>query len=389
MRLRRPVSMRVPVLAPLLGSACACALLLAGCGRNGAPAAAGTVPVTTADAKVLNLFTWSDYLAPQTIANFEKETGIKVHVSYFDNNEVLESRMLTGNSGFDVVVPTITFMHRQAQSGAYLPLDKDKLPNRVNLDPVLMSQIAVNDPGNTYGVAYTWGTFGLGYNAKLVAQALPGVPVDSWRVVLDPAYAAKLAACGMNVLDDPVGVVRIVLRYLGREPSAPSAQDLAAVEKVLLGIRPHVRNIDTTGEIEALANGDICMTVGYNGDVVQARKRAREAKNGVEIEFAVPKEGTFLWVDLLSIPKDAAHVENAYRYINYVMRPQVMAEISNAIGFANANTAATALLDPAVAGDTAIYPTPAQKERLFVPSEPTQEETRAITRLWQKFKTGQ
>ncbi len=371
----------------------ACTLIMSGCSQKSAPAAAGkdtgSAGTEVADEKVVNLFTWADYLAPDTMANFEKQTGIKVRVSYFDNNEILESRMLTGHSGFDVVVPTITFMNRQERSGAYLPLDKTRLPNIANLDPALMADIAVNDPGNTYGVAYTWGTFGLGYNATMVAQALPNVPVDSWRIVLDPAFAAKLAPCGLNVLDDPVGVVRIVLRYLGRDPAAPSAKDLADAEKVLLSIRPYVRNIDTTGEIEALANGDLCITMGYNGDVVQSRRRSREAKNGLKIEFAVPKEGTFLWVDLLSIPKDAAHVANAYQLINYLMDPRVIAHISDSIGFANANLAATPLLDPAIAADTAIYPTAEERKRLFVPSEPTQEQTRAITRLWQKFKTGQ
>jgi putrescine transport system substrate-binding protein len=363
------------------------ALLTSSCGQKPAPAPAA--PAAPAADKVLNFFIWADYLAPDTVSNFEKQSGIKVHVSYFDNNETLESRMLIGNSGFDVVVPTNTFMHRQIRSGAYLPLDKSRLPNMANLDPVLMSQVAVDDPGNAYGVPYDWGTFGLGYNRERVAQALPNVPVDSWRLVFDPAYAAKLSSCGINLIDDPVGVFEIVLKYLGRDRDTPSAQDYADVEKILLDIRPYIRNIDTASEIEALANGDICLTLAYNGDIVQSRKRAQEAKNGLDIEFAIPKEGTDLWVDLLAIPKDAAHVSNAYLFINYLLIPRVIADRTNAIGFANAVPASTALLDPSIAGDTAIYPTPEEKQRLFLPREPTPEENRAIIRLWQKFKTGQ
>jgi len=366
---------RLPILVMLCGSA----LLVAGCGKQGSGPGKGT----------LNFFIWADYLAPDTVSNFEKQSGIKVNVAYFDNNETLESRMLTGNSGFDVVVPTITFMHRQIQSGAYLPLDKSRLPTLAGLDPVLMSQIAIDDPGNTYGVPFSWGTTGLGYNRKMVASALPTVPVDSWRLIFDPAYAAKLSSCGINLIDDPVLVFQIVLKYLGRNPGSPSAQDFADVEKILLDIRPYVRNIDTASEIESLANGDICLTVAYNGDVVQSRKRAQEAKNGADLEFVIPKEGTYLWVDLLAIPKDAAHLSNAYRFINYLLTPRVIADRTNAIGFANAVPASFVLLDPAIAGDTAIYPTAEEKKRLFLPREPSPEENRAIIRLWQKFKTSQ
>jgi putrescine transport system substrate-binding protein len=368
---------------------CVSALFIIGCGHSHSGAGNSPSAATHADDKVVDLFIWADYLAPDTLSDFEKQTGIKVRVSNFDSPEAIESRMLVGNSGFDVVVPTVTFIQREIRSGAYLPLDKSKLPNLANLDPVLMSKIARNDPGNTYTVAYTWGTFGIGYNEKMVAKALPKVPLDSWRIILDPQFASKLASCGINLLDDPVGVVRMVLQYLGKNPDAPTNQDLIQVQDVLGKIRPYVRNIDTSGEIEALANGDICITLGYNGDVVQSRKRAREAKNGQTINFFIPKEGTELWVDLLAIPKDAPHVSNAYLLINYLMDPSVIAKISNAIGFANANPASMRLLDPAVSTDTIIYPTAEEQKRLYVPSEPTPEQSRAITRLWQKFKTGQ
>jgi putrescine transport system substrate-binding protein len=339
--------------------------------------------------KVLNLYIWSDYLAPDTIASFETLTGVKVHVSYFETNETLESRMLTGNSGFDVVVPTGPYFQRQIRSGAYLPLDKKKLPNLSNLDPELMARLATNDPGNTHGVIYAWGTYGLGFNEKMLAEALPNVPLDSWRLIFDPAYAAKLAKCGISTLDAPAGVVRLVLQYLGKNSNTPSAQDLADAEAVLSKIRPYIRTIDSTNIIQAMANGDICIALGYNGDFVQARKRVKDARNGVEIGFIIPKEGSLLWFDILAIPRDAPNVASAHLFINYHMNPKVIANITNFIGFANANSAASPLLDASIASDPIVFPPHDQQQRLFVQTEDSPEQSRAITRLWQKFKTAQ
>lgn len=340
------------------------------------------------DGKVLNLYTWSDYLAPDTIATFEKQTGVKVHVGFFDTNETLESRVLTGHSGFDVVVPTAPYFQRQIRSGAYLSLDKTKLPNLVNLDSAIMSRVALNDPGNAHGVVYAWGTYGIAYNEK-IAQLLPNDPLDSWRLVFDPKFAAKLAPCGINFLDAPAGVERLVLKYLGKDPNAPSAQDFAAAEAVLNGIRPYIRTIDSAIDIEALANGDICVSLTYNGTFVQARNRAREAKNGIALKYVIPQEGSLLWFDMLAIPKDAPHPDSAHLFINYLMDPRVIAHISDYIGNANANSAATPLLDKATASDTAIYPPSADVQRLFVQTEDPPEQLRTITRIWQKFKTAQ
>jgi putrescine transport system substrate-binding protein len=337
----------------------------------------------------LNLYTWSDYLAPDTIASFERQTGIKVHVSYFDTNETLEARVLTGSSGFDVVVPTAPYMQRQIRSGAYRPLDKKMLPNLVNLDPAIMARVAVNDPGNAHGIVYAWGTYGIAYNAKLAAAALPNVPLDSWGLVFDPAYAAKLAPCGISFLDAPAGVVRLVLKYMGRDPNAPGPQDLADAATVLSKIRPYIRNIDSSNDIEALANGDVCAALTYNGTFVQARNRARDAKNGIALLYLIPKEGSLLWFDMLVIPRDAPHVDNAHLFLNYLMNPQVIANITNFIGNANANSAATPLLDASTMADPAIYPPPDQQQRLFVQVEDPPERMRAITRVWQKFKTAQ
>lgn len=339
--------------------------------------------------KVLNLFIWADYLAPDTIASFEKSTGIKVRVSYFETNETLEARILTGNSGYDVVVPTAPYFQRQILSGAYRPLDKKMLPNLVNLDPAIMAKVALNDPGNTHGVVYAWGTYGIGYNAKKVAEVLPNAPLDSWRLIFDPAYAAKLAKCGINILDAPAGVVRLVLKYLGKNPNAPTAADLGEVEKVLISIRPYIRTIDSSLGTEAIANGDICVDLGYNGDFFQARNRIKESKSGIKIDYMIPKEGSLLWFDMLAIPADAPNPVNAHLFINYLMSPPVIARITNVIGFANANSAANASLDPALLTDAIVYPTAEQRPRLFVQSQDSPEQSRAITRIWVKFKTAQ
>jgi putrescine transport system substrate-binding protein len=360
-------------------------VLLTGCGRTDS----GAKPTPRGDDMILNLYDWADDVAPDTISSFEKLTGIKVHVAYFDSNETLRTRMLTGNSGFDVVVPSVTFLKREILSGAYLSLDKTKLPNLTNLDPAIMALLAPSDPGNAHAVAYEWGTVGIGYNEKLVTEALPNVPLDSWSLMFDPVYAARLAKCGINMFDDPLGVIGLALIYLGRSPNAPTAQDLSDVEKLLAKIRPYVRNFETSGEIEAMANGDICISIGYNGDIVQARKHAKEAKNGVVIRYVIPKEGSMLWITLLAIPRDASHAANAHLFINYMMTPQVMGDITNSVGFANAIPGASPYLDSSVTADSIIYPTPDERKRLIVPMEAPPEQNRALTRMWQKFKTGQ
>jgi putrescine transport system substrate-binding protein len=368
---------------------CVSAFYMVSCGRPD-PGARNAQSAEKEQGKgVLNLYIWSDYLAPDTIASFEKQTGVKVRVSYFDTNETLEARVLTGSSGFDVVVPTAPYLQRQIRSGAYLPLDKSKLANLANLDPAIMSRVALNDPDNAHAVVYAWGTYGIGYNVKMVAEALPDAPLNSWRLIFDPAYAARLAKCGINLLDAPAGVVRLVLKYLGKNPNAPTAADLADVDTVLGKIRPYIRTIDSVRGIEAMANGDICIGLGYNGDFVQARSRANEAKNGIKIGYTIPEEGSLLWFDMLAIPRDAPNVANAHLFINYLMTPRVIANISDFIGFANANSAASPLLDAAIAADPIIYPPRDQQQRLFVQSEDSPEQSRAITRIWQKFKTGQ
>ncbi|MDE2306183.1 MAG: polyamine ABC transporter substrate-binding protein [Gammaproteobacteria bacterium] len=355
--------------------------LLAACSGHGG-AGAGSAR------KVLNLYIWSDYLAPDTLSNFEKRTGIKVNVAYFDTNETLETKLLAGSSGFDVVVPTSAYFARQIKAGVYLRLDKSRLPNLVNLDPQIMRRVQEFDPGNAHGVVYMWGTDGIGYNAKMVHSLMPDAPVDSWRLLFDPNVAAKLAKCGISVLDTPADTVRAVLSYLGRDPNSQSDADLQAAAAVLAKVRPYIRNINSSEYIQALANGDLCVALGYNGDVMQARDRAREAGNGIDVRYVVPKEGSVLWFDMLAIPKDAPHPDSAYAFINYMMDPKVIAEVSNYKRYANANAAATPLVHPDVKSDPGIYPTPAQIKGLSVQLADTPEHTRALTRMWETFKTG-
>ena len=362
-----------------------CVLALNACGDRKSDKAAAA----SGGGKVLNLYIWSDYLAPDTLSNFEKQTGIKVHVAYYDSNETLETKLLAGSSGYDIVVPTVSFFERQIRAGVYLALDQSKLPNLKNMDPLLMSKAATHDPGNAHGIIYLWGTNGIGYNEKMVKELMPDAPLDSWRLVFDPAVASKLAKCGISVLDTPADMIRLVYSYLGKDPNSQNAADLVQAEAILAKVRPYIRNINSSEYIEALANGDLCVAVGYNGDVMQARDRAREANKGVEIKYIVPKEGSILWFDMLAIPKDAPDPDSAYAFMNYIMQPQVIADISNSRRYANANAAAQALVLPAVKDDPGIYATPEELQRLVVQLADSPDQTRAITRAWEKFKTGQ
>ncbi len=361
-----------------------CGLLLAACGggKSGSAAHSGGAD----NGRVLNLYIWSDYLAPKTLSKFEKQTGIKVNATYYDTNEALDAKMLAGGSGYDVVVPTASYFERQIKAGDYMPLDKSKLPNLSNMDPQLMSKVAVHDPGNAHGVIYLWGTNGIGYNEKKVKELLPDAPLDSWRLVFDPKVASKLAKCGISVLNSPAEMMRAVFGYLGKDPNSQNPDDLAQGEAVLMKIRPYVRSINSSEYIDALANGDLCVAVGYNGDVLQARDRAQDANKGVEIKYSIPQEGTILWFDMLAIPKDAPHPDSAYAFINFVMTPEVIGEITNFKGYANANAVAQPLAS--VKNDPGVYPTSEMMPKLSVQMADSADQTSAITRVWEKFKAG-
>jgi putrescine transport system substrate-binding protein len=247
----------------------------------------------------------------------------------------------------------------------------------------------LHDPGNQHGIIYMWGTNGIGYNEKMIKELMPDAPLDSWRLVFDPAVASKVAKCGISVLDSPAEMMRAVYSYLGKDPNSQKAEDLVQAEAVLLKIRPYIRNINSSEYIEALANGDLCIAVGYNGDVMQARDRAREANKGIDVKYFVPKEGSILWFDMLAIPKDAPNTASAYAFLNYIMTPKVIADVSNFKRYANGNLASQPLVEAAVKDDPGIYPPPEQREKLAVQLADSSDQTRAITRVWQKFKTGQ
>ena len=370
----------------ILALGCVAALILNACGggKSGGGGAADS-----GSSKVLNLYIWSDYLAPNTLSDFEKQSGIKIHVAYYDTNETLETKLLAGSSGYDIVVPTASYFERLIKAGAFTALDKSRLPNLKNMDPELMQKVKQNDPDNGHGVIYLWGTNGIGYNEKMVKALMPDAPLDSWRMVFDPAVASKLSKCGISVLDSPAEMLRAVYSYMGKDPNSQSADDLVQAEAIMTKIRPYITSINSSGYIEALANGDICVAVAYNGDVMQSRDRAKEANKGIEIKYALPKEGSIIWFDMLAIPKEAPNLESAYAFMNYMMTPQVIADVSNFKRYADANAAAQPLVLPAVKDDAAIYPTPAQREHLTLQSADSAEQTRAITRIWQKFKTGQ
>jgi putrescine transport system substrate-binding protein len=343
-----------------------------------------------ADSPRLAVYNWSDYIAPDTISNFEKETGIEVTYDVYDANEVLEAKLLAGHSGYDVVVPSASpFLARQVEAHVYRRLDKAKLSNWKNLDPKILALVAAADPGNAHAAPYLWSVTGIGYNQAMVRKALgDGAPVDSWALLFDPANAKKLAACGISLLDSPEDVFPAMLSWLGRDPKSTDRGDLEAALAALEKIRPFIRKFHSSEYINDLANGDLCVSLGYSGDVIQARNRAREARNNVPIAFSAPKEGAQMAVDMMAIPADAPHPDNALRFIDYILRPAVIADITNAVSYPNPNLAATALVKPAIRNDPQVYPPEAVQRRFFVVPPAPADYERARTRAWTRLKTG-
>jgi putrescine transport system substrate-binding protein len=339
--------------------------------------------------RVVNVYNWSDYIDESILQDFTKETGIKVVYDVFDSNEILETKLLAGGSGYDVVVPSANFLARQIQAGVFQKLDKSKLPNITNMWDVVSDRTAVYDPGNEYSINYMWGTTGIGYNTKKVQEALGTDTIDSWSAVLDPAKIAKLADCGVYMLDSPTDIIPSVLLYLGLDPRSTNPDDIAKAEEALLKVRPFVRKFHSSEYINALANGDICVAVGYSGDVFQARDRAAEADQGVEIAYAVPKEGAQMWFDQMAIPADAQHVAEAHEFLNYIMKPEVIAKASNYVFYANGNKASQQFIDKEILDDPAVYPDEATMQKLFTVPPYDSKTQRVITRSWTKVVTGQ
>jgi putrescine transport system substrate-binding protein len=364
-------------------------LLLVACGKKEeAPPAAEASPSAALDTdaeKVVNVYNWSDYIEPSVVEDFTKETGIKVEYEVMDSNELLETKLLAGRTGYDVVVPSASFLARQIKQSIYQKLDKSKLPNLKNLDPEITKRLEVFDPGNEYAVNYMWGTSGVAYNEEAIKAAMPDAPVDSFAMFWDPKVVSKFAKCGVSVLDAPSEVVGTVLIFLGRDANSEKPEDLAAAEKVLMAVRPYVRKIHSSAYIEELASGEICLALGWSGDVLQAKSRAEENKKPFTIAYSIPKEGAVMFFDNMAIPADASHVKNAHLYM---LRAEVAAKNSNFISFANSNAASWPLVDPAVKNNPGIFPTPEMMPKLVPDLPETAEFTRSLTRTWTRFRTG-
>ena len=363
------------------------AALLAGVSGCGGPSGAQPSAASAAE-KVLNVYNWSDYIQPAVIGEFEKEYGIHVNYDVFDSNEVLETKLLTGHTNYDIVAPSGSFLERQIKADIYQKLDKALLPNLANVDPQVARASALYDPGNQYAVDFMWITSGVGYNKAAIRARFAEAPVDSWRMLLDPAVIAKFSDCGVSILDAPSEVVGTVLLYLGRDPNSNSTDDLKAAEQVLHAMRPYVRYVDSSRYIDMLANGDICLVMGWSGDVKQAHDRAQEAGKGIELAYTIPREGAIANYDVLAIPADAPHVRNAHLFINFLLRPEIAARNSNFIKFANPVLPDIQPLDPAVRNDPGVYPPAEVRARLTPERARPAEFQRVLTRMWTRFKTG-
>lgn len=348
-------------------------------------------PVSQAQAqdRVVNLYNWSNYMAPGVLEDFTKETGIKVVYDTFDANETLETRLLAGKSGYDVVVPTAYFLQRQVSANIFQKLDRSKLPNLANAWPQVTQRLAIYDPDNSFGANYMWGTTGIGFNVKAVQKILgPDAKIDSWEFVFKPENLAKFKDCGIHMLDSADDILPAALGYLGLDPNSAKQADIEKAADIVIKIRPYVRKFHSSEYLSALATGEICFVVGWSGDVMQARSRAAEAKNDVEIGYAIPKEGAQMFFDNLAIPADAKNVTEAYELINYLYRPEVAAKNSNFLSYANGNLASQKLIDPKILNDKNIYPDEATLKKLFVITARDPATQRFINRLWTRVKTG-
>lgn len=364
----------------LLGAALAAGLALAGLAGAAAQSATGGS---------LNIYNWNDYINEETLRRFEAETGIHVRYDVYDANETLDAKLRAGHSGYDLVVPTASpFLALEVKANLFRPLDKSKLKNYANLDPQLMRQLAADDPGDQHAVPWMWGTTGIGYNDATVRQIMPDAPVDSLKLLFDPAVVSKFQNCGVVILDSPTDVIPAALDYLGRDPDSKTKADLDAATDLLMKIRPFVRKWHSSEYINDLANGDACLAFGFSGDIKQAARRAAEAHKSYKVVYSIPKEGSQVWIDTWAIPADAEHVDAAERFLDFTLRPDVAALNTNKIGYANAVPASKPLINPAIRDDPTIYPPDDVRKRFYTISAPDRAYERLRTRAWTRITTG-
>ncbi len=349
-------------------------------------AAALALPAAAEEVRVYN---WSDYIDESLLKKFEEETGIKLVYDVFDSNEVLETKLLAGNTGYDVVVPSGSFLARQIKAGVFQKLDKSKLPNLKYVWEDIARQTARYDPDNAYSINYMWGTTGIGYNVDKVKEVLgPDAPVDSWALVFDPKNMEKLAQCGVHFLDAPTELIPAALNYIGEDPDSKDPAVIRKAEPVLQAVRPYVRKFHSSEYINALANGEICVAIGWSGDVLQARDRAAEADNGVTVEYSIPKEGAMLWFDQMAIPADAPNPDGAHKFLNFILDPKNIAAASNYVYYANGNKESQKYLNEDVIGDPAIYPPEEVVKNLYIATPYDAKVQKLVTRMWTRIKTG-
>ncbi|HVY20713.1 MAG TPA: polyamine ABC transporter substrate-binding protein [Bauldia sp.] len=348
----------------------------------------GLVSAASAEDKVVNIYNWSDYIDPANLEKFTAETGIKVVYDNYDNNEIVETKLLAGGSGYDVVVPSGPNVARQIQAGTLLKLDKSKIPNLSHQWDVISKRLETYDPGNQYAVNYMWGTTGIGYNVDKIKAAMPDAPVDSWDMIFKPEVVSKFKDCGIEILDTPEELIPAALNYLKLNPDSKDQKDIQKAGELLSSIKPYILKFHSSDYIDALANGDICLAVGYSGDVLQAKNRAEEAKAGVNINYVIPKEGAGMWFDSFIIPADAPHPDAAYAFINFMLTPEVAAANSNYVFYANGNKDSQAMVDEAIIKDPSVYPDAATLDRLYTTTPYDAKTQKIVTRVWTAVKSG-
>jgi putrescine transport system substrate-binding protein len=357
-------------------------------GGLGALAVASVFPAA-GEEQQLNIYNWADYIGKDTVAAFEKQTGIKVVYDTYDSDAALEAKVMAGESGYDLVTTSTDFFARQIRAGVYQPLDKSQLPNWKNLDPAIVAVMAKYDPANAHAVPYLHGVNGFAYNVDMIKARMPNAPLDSLDMIFKPEIVAKFADCGVSFMDNAEDVIQLALNYLHLDPNTQRPEDFKAVEKLLLAVRPYVRTFDSEAFMNALPNKDLCIAMSWSGDYQTALARAQSAGVKLNLAFTVPKEGANIWYDAWLIPAGAPHPEAAAKFLNFIMDPKIIAGVTNDIHYGNDNLAANGFVNPAILANPAIYPTPAMAKTLFESQEVSPATERLRTRTWTRIKTGE